>query len=168
MVLTAGRWLLVRKSVSASWPSHQRAAVFPAGTTPVPGTGVRLWAEPKDRKPTGSVKDRADWYLSHMSGAALPKWISTPNETTGRKVAAAHSERVDVGVLSEFPEFIEFKSRSHAPRQAGEPELAKVEATPREAVSTAVDEANAAAAAEVLDRVRQREPAFLERLVLRY
>jgi restriction system protein len=29
-----------------------------------------------------------------------------------------------------------------------------------------VDDANAAVAAEVLDRVRQREPAFLERLVL--
>ena len=38
--------------------------------------------------------------------------------------------------------------------------------TPREAVATAVDEANAAVAAEVLDRVRLREPAFLERLVL--
>ena len=84
----------------------------------------------------------------------------------GRKVAAAHPERVDVGVLSEFPEFIEFKSRSHAPRPTGQPELAKNEATPREAVSTAVDEANAAVASEVLDRVRQREAAFLERLVL--
>ena len=85
------------------------------------------------------------------------------------RVAAAHPERVDVGVLSEFPEFIEFKSRSHAPRQSSQtsqPELAKTETTPREAVSTAVDEANAAVAAEVLDRVRQREPAFLERLVL--
>jgi restriction system protein len=69
-------------------------------------------------------------------------------------------------VLSEFPEFIEFKRRSHGPRQAGQPESTKNEATPRETVSTAVDEANAAVAAEVLDRVRQREPAFLERLVL--
>jgi restriction system protein len=42
----------------------------------------------------------------------------------------------------------------------------KNEATPRETVSTAVTEANAAVAAEVLDRVRQREHAFLERLVL--
>ena len=82
-------------------------------------------------------------------------------------MAAAHPERVDVGVLSEFPEFIEFKSRTHGPRHAGQPEPTKNEATPREAVSTAVDEANTAVAAEeVLDRVRQREPAFLERLVL--
>jgi hypothetical protein len=37
---------------------------------------------------------------------------------------------------------------------------------PRETVSAAVEEANAAVAAEVLDRVRGQEPAFLEHLVL--
>lgn len=113
--------------------------------------------------------NRLHWAVTYMHQAGL---VSRPKRGVvritgrGRKVAAAHPERVDVGVLSEFPEFIEFKSRSHAPRQTGQPELAKNEATPREAVSTAVDEANAAVAAEVLDRVRQREPAFLERLVL--
>jgi restriction system protein len=83
-----------------------------------------------------------------------------------RKVAAARPDRVDIRVLSEFPEFIDFKSRSHPPKQTGDPERTDEGSTPREAVSTAVDEANAAVAAEVLDRVRQREPAFLERLVL--
>ncbi len=41
-----------------------------------------------------------------------------------------------------------------------------VETTPGETISKAVAEANNAVAAEVLDRVREREPAFLERLVL--
>lgn len=83
-------------------------------------------------------------------------------------MAADHPGRVDNQVLAEFPEFIDFKSRSRKPRQAGEADLdadAENGATPREAVSAAVDEANAAVAAEVLDRVRQREPAFLEHLV---
>ena len=84
----------------------------------------------------------------------------------GRKVAAAHPDRVDIRVLSEFPEFIDFKSRSRPPKQTGEPDRGDEGWTPREAVSTAVDEANAAVAAEVLDRVRQREPAFLGRLML--
>ena len=84
----------------------------------------------------------------------------------GRKVAAAHPARVDLQVLSEFPEFIDFMSRSRPPKLAGDAGHAEDGSTPREAVSTAVDEANAAVAAEVLDRVRQREPAFLERLVL--
>jgi len=116
--------------------------------------------------------NRLHWAVTYMYQAGLlsrPKRGVVRITGRGRKVAAAHPDRVDVGVLSEFPEFIEFKSRSHAPRQSsqtGQPELAKSEATPREAVSTAVDEANTAVAAEVLDRVRQREPAFLERLVL--
>jgi restriction system protein len=84
----------------------------------------------------------------------------------GRKVVAEHPDRVDVRVLSEFPEFIDFKGRTRVPRQAGEPAVDDNETTPREAVSAAVSEANAAVAAEVLDRVRRREPAFLERLVL--
>jgi restriction system protein len=113
--------------------------------------------------------NRLHWAVTYMHQAGLlgrPKRGVVRITGRGRKVAAEHPDRVDVGVLSEFPEFIEFKSRSHAPRQTGQPELAKTEATPREAVSNAVDEANAAVAAEVLDRVRQREPAFLERLVL--
>ena len=113
--------------------------------------------------------NRLHWAVTYMYQAGLlsrPKRGVVRITGRGQKVAAAHPDRVDVGVLSEFPEFIEFKSRSHAPRQTGLPDLAKTEATPREAVSTAVDEANAAVAAEVLDRVRQREPAFLERLVL--
>ena len=42
----------------------------------------------------------------------------------------------------------------------------RVKTPPRETVSAAVEEANAAVAAEVLDRVRGQEPAFLEHLVL--
>jgi restriction system protein len=113
--------------------------------------------------------NRLHWAVTYLLQAGLlsrPKRGVVRITGRGRKVAVAHPRRVDVGVLSEFPEFIEFKSRSHAPKQTGQPELAKTETTPREAVSNAVDEANAAVAAEVLDRVRQREPTFLERLVL--
>jgi hypothetical protein len=56
---------------------------------------VRLWAKLEDRNPTGSVKDRADWHLSHMSGAALPEWISTPNETTGIAKHVARTSPAD-------------------------------------------------------------------------
>jgi restriction system protein len=113
--------------------------------------------------------NRLHWAVTYMYQAGLlsrPKRGVVRITSRGRKVAAAHPERVDVRVLSEFSEFIDFKSRSHEPRRDGPPKLDGNEKTPREAVSTAVDEANAAVAAEVLDRVRQREPAFLEQLVL--
>jgi len=118
---------------------------------------------------TPLLANRLHWAVTYMYQAGLlsrPKRGVVRITDRGRKVAVAHPDRVDVRVLSEFPEFIDFKSRSHQPKHAGEPEVAEGGSTPREAVSTAVDEANAAVAAEVLDRVRQREPAFLERLVL--
>jgi restriction system protein len=113
--------------------------------------------------------NRLHWAVTYMYQAGLlsrPKRGVVCITDRGRKMAAAHRDRIDVRVLSEFPEFIDFKSRSHQPRQTDEPDLAQGGTTPREAVSTAVGEANAAVATEVLDRVRQREPAFLERLVL--
>ncbi len=121
--------------------------------------------------PSGTplLANRLHWAVSYMYQAGLlsrPKRGIVRITDRGRKVAAAHPDRVDVRILSEFSEFIDFKNRSRQPKQAGEPDLVDGGSTPREAVSTAVDEANAAVAAEVLDRVRQREPAFLERLVL--
>ena len=43
---------------------------------------------------------------------------------------------------------------------------APVETTPGETIAKTVAEANKSVAAEILERVREREPAFLERLVL--
>ena len=64
--------------------------------------------------------NRLHWAITYMYQAGLlsrPKRGVVRITGRGRKVAAAHPERVDVGVLSEFPEFIEFKSRTHGPRQ---------------------------------------------------
>jgi restriction system protein len=123
------------------------------------------------KTPSGTplLADRLSWAVTYMYQAGLlnrPKRGVVRITGRGRKVVAEHPDRVDVRVLSGFPEFIDFKGRTREPRQAGEPAVADNETTPREAVSAAVNEANAAVAAEVLDRVRRREPAFLEQLVL--
>jgi restriction system protein len=119
---------------------------------------------------TSLFASRVHWGVTYLYQAGLlrrPKRGVVCITDRGRKVTADHPDRVDIRVLSEFPEFIEFTTRSRPSRQAAESAPGgEVEATPREAVSAAVDEANAAVAAEVLDRVRQHQPAFLERLVL--
>lgn len=122
--------------------------------------------------PSGTplLADRLHWAVTYMYQAGLlsrPKRGVVCITDRGQNVAAEHPDRVDMRVLSQFPEFIEYTSRARRPKQAGEPDLATSNSsTPREAVAAAIDEANAAVAAEVLDRVRLREPAFLERLVL--
>jgi restriction system protein len=77
---------------------------------------------------------------------------------------------VNVGVLLQFEEFLEFRSRTLGEATAADPDTSDLaapsETTPGETIAKAIAEANNAVAAEVLDRVREREPAFLERLVL--
>jgi restriction system protein len=84
----------------------------------------------------------------------------------GQEVLAKHPDRVDLSVLVQFEEFIEFRGHSRQADRAGSVAETAAEATPRETVAAAVEEANAAVAAEVLDRARERGPAFLEHLVL--
>lgn len=121
--------------------------------------------------PSGSplFASRVHWavtYLYHAGLLSRPRRGVVQITQRGREVLAKHPDRIDLSVLSEFEEFVEFRrpaQRAPGP-EAGVPSAA--EATPRETVSAAVEEANAAVAAEVLNRVRGREPAFLEHLVL--
>ncbi len=112
---------------------------------------------------------RLHWAVTYMYQSGLVRQPGrgvvqiTPR---GQEVLVKHPDRVDLSVLVQFEEFIEFRGRS---RQAAGASLAAepaVETTPRETVAAAVEEANVAVAAEVLDRVRERGPAFLEHLVL--
>jgi len=73
-------------------------------------------------------------------------------------VLAEHPDRVDVSVLLQFEEFIEFRSRTRGEATSADadpPELAApIETTLGETISNAVAEANNTVAAEVLERVR--------------
>src|SRR5262245_22494705 len=105
------------------------------------------------KTPSGAplLADRLSWAVTYMYQAGLlirPKRGVMRITDRGRKVVMDHPDRVDVRVLSEFPEFLEFKGRTREPRQSGAPAVAEDETTPREAVWAAVNEANAAVAAE--------------------
>jgi restriction system protein len=113
--------------------------------------------------------NRLHWAVTYMYQSGLvrrPRRGVVQITPRGNEVLAKHPDRVDLGVLVQFEEFIEFRSRSRRVGPAGPVTEAAVEATPRETVAAAVEEANAAVAAEVLDRVRERGAAFLEHLVL--
>lgn len=131
------------------------------------------------RESGGVVFDsRVSWALTYMAQAGLvrrPKRGVNQITERGQNVLAEHPERIDNHVLQVFEEFREFKSRGRtAASVPGSPpppsDLAGATesaiATPRETITAAVEENNAAVAADLLERVREREPAFLERLVL--
>jgi restriction system protein len=121
--------------------------------------------------PSGAsvFSSRLHWAVTYMYQSGLvhrPRRGIVEITPRGLEVLEEHPDRIDLGVLVQFDEFLDFRSRSRQVDQAAAAAESVSEATPRETVAAAVTEANAAVAAEVLDRVREREPVLLERLVL--
>jgi restriction system protein len=116
------------------------------------------------------------WAVTYLAQAGLlrrPRRGVVELTDRGNEVLAEAPASVDNSLLARYPEFLEFKMRAREGQQdAAAAELtpgplASSKGTPREQLADAVEEANAAVAAELLNRIRDREPAFLEQLVLR-
>jgi restriction system protein len=126
---------------------------------------------------TPLVDSRINWATTYMAQAGLirrPARGVMQITERGRQVLTEHPDRIDNYILARFEEFQAFKSRASGAQsqrgrrsQANDIAQAAESATPLESIETAVDEANTAVAAELLDRIIEREPMFLERLVLR-
>ena len=128
---------------------------------------------------------RTAWAVTYMVQAGLirrPRRAIHQITERGEQVLRDHSDRVDNHLLAQFEEFREFKARARVTqRRSNAPEAAHLDLTqstsgtavvetqdaPRETITAAVDENNAAVASEILERVRDRDPAFLEKLVLK-
>jgi restriction system protein len=122
------------------------------------------------------VGSRINWATTYMAQAGLinrPKRGSMQITDRGREVLAEHPGRIDNRVLANFEEFQAFKSRARdSQKRAGRSthshdQHASDSVTPLESIEAAVEEANTAVAAELLERIIDREPEFLEHLVLR-
>jgi restriction system protein len=126
---------------------------------------------------------RTAWAVTYLAQAGLirrPKRAVNQITERGLHVLQEHPDRVDNHILVQFEEFREFKSRAKASQKgpgtskAGEPPPplstsngATATEAPRETITAAIEENNAAVAADILARVREQDPAFLENLVLK-
>ncbi|MEV6902366.1 restriction endonuclease [Amycolatopsis sp. NPDC051372] len=127
----------------------------------------------RDAFPSGKtrINDRVQWAITHLCQAGLlarPSRGHVSITARGRKTLAEHSDRIDRKVLSRFAEYRDFLNRTKAPSgMAASGSAAGSHAeTPRDAIAEAVRESNEALAEEVLQRVLDQSPVFLERLVL--
>lgn len=117
--------------------------------------------------------NRVGWALTYMVKAGLvrrPRRGVVVITERGKQALEEHS-RIDNAVLGGFPEFVEFKSTRHerdetSPSAASGDGAVKSAGSPPETIKALVDEVNSAVAAEVLERVLDQPPVFLERLVL--
>ena len=91
----------------------------------------------------------------------------------GSKALLERGESIDNAYLTQFEDFRDFQVRARqsqsrrsatevTPSAAPSPE----QSTPTESIEAAVEQANTAVASQLLERIRERDPAFLERLVL--
>ncbi|MBM7860750.1 restriction system protein [Lentzea nigeriaca] len=111
------------------------------------------------------------WAITHLVQAGVltrPQRGHVQINDRGHTLLAENPKRVDGKVLSQFEEYRDFLSRSRekttSSNGSGPVESAE---TPLEAIADAVRASNEALAAEVLQRVLDQPPVFLERLVLR-
>src|SRR5918994_5099876 len=73
---------------------------------------------------TSRYANRIAWAVTHMAQALLlerPQRGVTQITARGRDVLAKHPDRVDMGVLAQFPEYVEFRSRGNRQPHREEP-----------------------------------------------
>ncbi len=125
------------------------------------------------RLPSGLAKtfnNRVGWaatYLYRVGLLARPRRAVVHDHGTRREVLAANAERVDLAVLSQFPELAEFTkvSGTHVGVPTEETGAAET-ATPEERIDAAYQELRQALVAELRDRVLTVSPTAFEDLVL--
>ena len=120
------------------------------------------------------LNNRVGWAITYMAKAGLirrPRRGVAIITERGKQFVTDHSGPINGRVLEQFPEFIEFKTTRHdktATRDAASAGAAAASVgSPSEAIHALVEDVNAAVAAEVLERVLEQPPIFLEHLVLK-
>lgn len=128
------------------------------------------------RLPSGTARtfvNRVAWASTHLKEAGL---LSKPrrgvSRITERGLAALrdYPERVDMSVLEQFPEYIDFRTRSSGRRRVTQPasqaQLPVSAETPEETIDAAYREVQTALAEELLSRLLERDDRFFEEVVL--
>lgn len=129
-------------------------------------------AEQQELLPSGkqtTFSNRVAWALTHMSHAGLvarPSRGSYAITHRGADVLIRNPDRVDMGVLGQFEEYLAFRATKHvkgppvAPQPVGE-------VSPSEAIGAIIAGSEEQLAKDLLERVLGQPPSFLERLALR-
>lgn len=134
---------------------EERAQLLPSGQQPI-------------------FTNRVAWAKSHLKAAGL---IESPRRgyykicPRGLEVLQTDPEQVDLRLLSQFPEYLEFRKTKREAGAAGpEPPLAPEgesdELTPEEHLEYGYQRIREQLAADLLQKVKEASPAFFEKLVV--
>ena len=126
--------------------------------------------------PSGSqavFNNRVGWARSYLKQAGLLVsrkrgfFTITPK---GAELLATNLEKINISLLEQYPEFIEFKNRKKDKNEFGSQVEISVEQestqTPEDALASAYKKLRAALETEVLSSVKDASPSFFERMVV--
>jgi len=112
--------------------------------------------------------NRVAWAKSYLIQAkvfAAPKRGYFCITERGKELLAQEHDRIDVKVLNQYPEFVEFHTSKPGESTTQEPPSSQDE-TPEESIQTAYMSIRSELASEVLTRVKANSPRFFEFLVV--
>ena len=115
--------------------------------------------------------NRVGWAMTYMVHAGLVERVRrgvhrlTPE---GRRVLSSNPARIDLQTLSQYPSFVEWYRRKGGPgaRRSGSRSHEAPTETPEEALGRAAEQLREQVQGELLGRVREASPAFVERIVV--
>jgi restriction system protein len=115
--------------------------------------------------------NRVGWARTYMKKAGL---LQSPRRgyfkitDTGLQALKANPEAINVKFLEQYPEFVEFRTKSTVKSTATKPDttVPTEERTPREVMEDAYATIRTQLASELLERIAQSSPQFFERLVV--
>ena len=121
---------------------------------------------PSGRQPL--FDNRVAWAKSYLYQAGLltaPRRAHFQISERGRDVLRDAPNRITIGYLERFPEFLEFRAKK-APSGSPEPAPGPDGETPEESLEAAYQRLRANLASELLGRVKGSTPQFFEQLVV--
>lgn len=115
--------------------------------------------------------NRTNWAMTYLTQAGLlkrPKRGLYEITERGRGALNSGLDRITVGYLNQFPEFLDFKNRTHAKtaKAVGATEVVETEGTPTEQMEAGYLTLRAELAESLLEQVLSCSPAFFEQLVV--
>ena len=116
--------------------------------------------------------NRVSWAVKHMERAGLLERVRRAVyriTADGKQLLSRNPTRIDLTLLLQYPAYAEWKNRRRrkSPRnERPEQQDNESEETPEDTLDRAAGELHTVLEAEVLARVRDAEPAFLERAVV--
>lgn len=130
-------------------------------------------AETREMLGSGSqtkFANRVGWAMTYMVHAGLVERVRRGVHrltSEGRRVLSAGPARIDLQVLNQYPSFVAWRRKKgpEAPRVVSDSQDAPTD-TPEEALGRAAEQLREQVQGELLARVREASPAFLEKVVV--